>query len=339
MRKSVLLVAIACSFPSCNKNIMTENQNENRGYFITMEGVGYKHDKFSRNYWEEAENESLNFFWEDSEEEMVTLVFDDNFPLEFVDGNKYSYVNVSRNNENRNICRMELRTGLKTKFTDGNVVWGVCPVNSQNIFETGEIVFSMPEYFEYFPNQEVPTEHLSDFLFMSGTGIVENNKVQVGFNILPAIFRFRITNSDTKIMELHNISLTGPFNDVATLKYDNSSKSYDTLFFSEKDSHSIGVKCSDYISINPGESKMLYALVFPTEISEENITIKIESSFGIMEATTSYNNVFKNQGLESNTYYTLGIPVSRKRVEFGYTEISDFLNGDSFIVDLVEKEL
>lgn len=345
MKNEILIAAaMAISVSGCDKsqslvnNKLPENSNngiENKaGYFITMEGVESGNNKLSRNYWEESEDESLNFYWEDSDDEMITFAFDGENPLDFVDGKKYSDVKVSKKPDDRKNCKMQLMTGLGTEFKDGFVMWGLSPVKAGNVSEKAVISFRMPDSFVCNPDQPTKTSHIKDFILLSGTGIVNNNNAQINFDVLPAIFRFRITNKDTEVLKVDNVSLAGPFNEKASLKYNSALKLVDCSFSTEKPSHSISIKFTESISIAPYKSILVYGLVFPTKMSDEKISLRLSSNYGIMEATTSYSNIFKNDGFESNKYYTLGIPVSRKGIEFGDSSVSDFIEGDTCTINI-----
>lgn len=340
--KNFLIISalIAAMSMSCQDDFSSDDIVEeediirSEGYFISMEGINGENDEdaFSRNYWDESEDESLVFRWENSEGEMKSFVFDGSSVLEFVDGSIFSNIKVSADTDEPNVCSMNFVNGLATEFKDGYTVWSICPMEDGNIVSDTEVCLTIPEYFTFATGQKSPTEHLKEYLYMSGTGVVSDNKSVIDFDVLPSILRFRITNSDTETLIISKVGLTGPFNDKVVLEY--SPSGVGKKYYSEGSPHSVAVYCHEGVEILPGESVLLYALVFPTELTDETVTMRIESNYGDREASAAYNSIFRNDGFESNACYTLGIPVSRLGIDLGNANVEDFMPGDTCTVNL-----
>lgn len=162
---------------------------------------------------------------------------------------------------------------------------------------------------------------------MSGVGTVRNERASINFKIHPTIFRFKIINSDKDNLIVNSITFSGPFNNQAVLAYDEGES---VTFSKTSEQYSIKVNISEGLTILPTESKYLYALVMPTELSDENVMFSITSNFGDKSQFLVYSDVFQGKegsadtGFKSNTYKTLNVAMKRTSVKLSGTTINGF---------------
>lgn len=311
-------------------------QQEYKGYFISLNGeYGTEATVGTRAHWEEDGQSVPLFYWDSSDDEMKAFVFRNTATVNYVTDNTYANVKVTPK-EDRLKCSLQIADGLSEEYQDGDVIWAVSPIRDSQNIEGSTVTFALPAQYEYTDGQDTPTTHLKDYVLMSGTGTVQNGSASINFQIHPTVFRFKITNSDTEDLTVNSISFSGPFNNQAVLSCNGgesvaSSKSTD-------EQYSIKVNISKGLTISPAESKFLYAIVMPTELSNESVTFSITSSFGDKSQTLAYDDVFPGKddtpdtGFKSNTYKTLNVTMKRTSVQLSGTSINGFGQGGNFDV-------
>lgn len=311
-------------------------QQEYKGYFISLNGeYGTEATVGTRAHWEEDGQSVPLFYWDSSDDEMKAFVFRNTATVNYVTDNTYANVKVTPK-EDRLKCSLQIADGLSEEYQDGDVIWAVSPIRDSQNIEGSTVTFALPAQYEYTDGQDTPTTHLKDYVLMSGTGTVQNGSASINFQIHPTVFRFKITNSDTEDLTVNSISFSGPFNNQAVLSCNGgesvaSSKSTD-------EQYSIKVNISKGLTISPAESKYLYAIVMPTELSNESVTFSITSSFGDKSQTLAYDDVFPGKddtpdtGFKSNTYKTLNVTMKRTSVQLSGTSINGFGQGGNFDV-------
>lgn len=313
-------------------------EQENKGYFISLNGE-YRAETTgaSRAHWEEDEQNIPRFYWDSSADEMKAFVFRDTAPVEFVEGNTCSSVTVTPK-QDRLKCSLQIADGLSEKYQDGDVIWAVSPIRDSLNIVGSTVTFALPAQYEYTDGQDTPTTHLKDYVLMSGTGTVQNGSASINFQIHPAIFRFKITNSDTEDLTVKSISFSGPFNNQAVLSYGGRESVTFSKSTDDSQPYSIKVNISGGLTISPAKSKYLYALVMPTDLTNEEVTFSITSNFGDKSQTLTYNEIFSGKGdtpdtgFKSNTYKTLNVTMKRTSVQLSGTTINGFANGGDYDV-------
>ena len=315
-------------------------QQDNKGYFISLDGeCGTEITDLSRAHWDEDEQNVPHFYWDSSYDEMKAFVFRNTAVLNYVTDNTYANVKITPK-EDRLKCSMQIADGLSEKYQDGDVIWAVSPIRDSQNIEGSTVTFALPAQYEYTDGQDSPTTHLKDYVLMSGVGTVQNGSASINFKIHPTIFRFKITNSDTDNLTLNSISFSGPFNNQAVLSYGGSESVIFSKSADDSQPYSIKVNISGGLTISPAESKYLYALVMPTELSNESVTFSITSSFGDKSQTLTYDDVFPGKddtpdtGFKSNTYKTLNVAMKRTSVKLSGTTINGFGQGGDCDVSL-----
>lgn len=313
-------------------------QQEDKGYFISLNGeYGAEAAVGTRAHWKEDGQNAPLFYWDYSDDEMKAFVFRNTAAVNYVTDNTYANVKVTPKKD-RLKCSLQISDGLSEEYQDGDVIWAVSPIRDTQNIVGSPVTFALPAQYEYTAGQASPTAHLKDYVLMSGTGKVQNGSASINFQIHPTIFRFKITNSDTDNLTINSISFSGPFNNQAVLSYGGSESVTFSKSTDDSQPYSIKVNISGGLTISPEESKYLYALVMPTELSKESVTFSITSSFGDKSQTLSYDDVFPGKGgtadagFKSNTYKTLNVTMKRTSVQLSGTSINGFGQGGNFDV-------
>lgn len=303
-------------------------QQDNKGYFISLNGeYGAEATVGTRAHWKEGEQNAPLFYWDSSDDEMKAFVFRNTAVLNYVTDNTYANVKITPKEEDRLKCSLQITDGLSEEYQDGDVIWAVSPISDSKNIAGRTVTLALPAQYEYTDRQDSPTAHLKDYVLMSGTGTVQNGSASINFQIHPTIFRFKITNSDTDNLIVNSISFSGPFNNQAILAYN---KGESVTFSKTSDQYSIKVNISKGLTISPAESKYLYALVMPTELSNDNVMFSITSNFGDKSQNLLYSDVFQGKegsadtGFKSNTYKTLNVAMKRTSVKLSGTTINGF---------------
>lgn len=312
-------------------------QQDNKGYFISLDGeCGTEITDLSRAHWDEDEQNVPHFYWDSSYDEMKAFVFRNTAALNYVTDNTYANVKITPK-EDRLKCSMQITDGLSEVFQEGDVVWAVSPIRDIAGIENSSVKFTLPDSYDYTDGHQTKTYHLKNYVLMSGVGTVRNERASINFQIHPTIFRFKITNSDKENLIVNSITFSGPFNNQAVLAYDEGES---VTFSKTSEQYSIKVNISEGLTILPTESKYLYALVMPTELSDENVMFSITSNFGDKSQILVYSDVFQGKegsadtGFKSNTYKTLNVAMKRTSVKLSGTTINGFGQGGDCDVSL-----
>ena len=324
----------SCATDEMEKSSDEVPQQEEKGYFIFLNGeYGAEATVGTRAHWEEDGQNVPHFYWDSSYDEMKAFVFRNTTAVNYVTDNAYANVKVTPKEE-RLKCSLQIADGLSEEYQDGDVIWAVSPIRDIASIENNSVKFTLPDFYDYTDGQDSPTTHLKNYVLMSGTGTVQNGSASINFQIHPTIFRFKITNSDTDNLIVNSISFSGPFKNQAVLSYDGNER----VTFSRTQPYSIKVNISGGLTISPAESKYLYALVMPTDLTSEEVTFSIMSNFGDKSQTLTYKEIFSGKGdtpdtgFKSNTYKTLNVTMKRTSVQLSGTSINGFGQGGNFDV-------
>lgn len=326
----------SCAKDETGKPADEAPQQEDKGYFISLDGeYGTETTAGTRAHWKEDGHNVPLFYWDSSENEMKAFVFRSMAAVNYVTDNAYANVKVTPKEERRK-CSLQIADGLSEEYQDGDVIWAVSPISDSKNIGGSTATFALPAQYEYTDGQDSPTAHLKNYVLMSGTGTVQNGSASINFQIHPTIFRFKITNSDTESLVVNSISFSGPFNNQAVLSYDGR----ESVAFSKStdEQYSIKVNIGEGLTISPAESKYLYALVMPTDLTSEEVTFSIMSNFGDKSQTLTYKEIFSGKGdtpdtgFKSNTYKTLNVTMKRTSVQLSGTSINGFGQGGNFDV-------
>lgn len=326
----------SCATDEMEKSSDEVPQQEEKGYFIFLNGeYGAEATVGTRAHWEEDGQNVPHFYWDSSYDEMKAFVFRNTTAVNYVTDNAYANVKVTPKEE-RLKCSLQIADGLSEEYQDGDVIWAVSPIRDIASIENNSVKFTLPDFYDYTDEQESPTVHLKNYILMSGVGTVQNESASINFQIHPTVFRFKITNSDTENLIVNSVSFSGPFNNQAVLSY-NEGESV-TFSKSTDEQYSIKVNIGEGLTISPAESKYLYALVMPTDLTSEEVTFSIMSNFGDKSQTLAYGDVFPGKdgtadaGFKSNTYKTLNVTMKRTSVQLSGTSINGFGQGGNFDV-------
>ena len=286
------------------------------GYYISLTGDVNKGGTESRAHWDinNEGNQTLAFAWDTSENEMKSFVWRSNAFVDFEGGQKYSPTTVTPT-DTKNQAQLQITTSLSQAYAQNDVIWAVSPLaETNNISADNKVTFTLPNV--YTQTALNSTEHLKQYILMSGTGTVSaENTASISFDVLPAIYRFKVTNNDeSETLTVNEVSLTGPFCNKAVLEYGK------TPVYSVADgSYTIKVATpAQGLEVAAGATAYLYALVFPTETSKitDNITLSFNGKYGDTPVegytkTAKCSEIY-TYDLDSNTYYDMEVPVDKK---------------------------
>ena len=279
------------------------------GYYISLTGDINEGGVESRAHWDiNSNDQSLAFTWDASDNEMKSFVWSNNAFIDFDGSKKYSATTVTPDADDKKQAQLQITTGLSQAYAQGDVIWAVSPLENSNIDADNKVTFTLPDGFTQTALNS--TEHLKDYVLMSGTGTVSAaNTASISFNVLPAIYRFKITNTESEDLTVNEVSISGPFCDKAELEYGK-----EPAYSVSNGTYAIKVATPEGgLKIAANETAYLYALVFPTETSSksEEITLSFKGTYG--EVSADYEKTFKCNtiNLDSNTYYDLDVPVSK----------------------------
>ena len=298
------------------------------GYYISLTGDINEGGVESRAHWDinDDERKSPAFTWDESTDEMKSFVWSNSAFVNFTDEKKYSATTVTPNADDKKQAQLQITTGLSQEYAQGDVIWAVSPLAESNISSDNKVTFTLPT--EGFTQAELnSTEHLKDYVLMSGTGAVgSDNSASISFNVLPAIYRFKVINNESEELTVNEVSITGPFCDKAELEYGK-----EPAYSVSNGTYAIKVATPEGgLKIAANETAYLYALVFPTNTASisDNITLSFKGKYGDTSAdytkTAPCKNLYYNN-IYSNTYYDLEVPVSNP----AYNNIFSFTADDN----------
>lgn len=307
----VLLSAFATSCVNEVENELTPVAG-GEGYYISLTGDINKDGIDTRAHWDiNTEDQSLAFAWDNSSNEMKSFVWRSNAFVDFKEGKKYSATTVTPTD---NVAELNITDGLSQEYAQGDIIWAVSPLSDTNIGTDNKVTFTLPDGFTQ--DKLNSTEHLKPYILMSGKGTVDGeNKANITFDVLPAIYRFKIVNNESTELIVNEVSVSGPFCDKAELSMNGTV----TALYSISNGASYTIKVSTPtggLKVDGNGTAYLYALVFPTETSSknDNITLSFNGKYGdsnvIVNKTKVCNTVYPDKDLESNTYYDMVVPVS-----------------------------
>ena len=287
------------------------------GYYISLTGDVNKGGTESRAHWDinNEGNQTLAFAWDQSTDEMKSFVWRSNAFVDFVDAQKYSATTVTPDANDKKHAQLQIITGLSREYAQGDIIWAVSPLDESKI-DNNKVTFTLPDGFTQ--TELNSTEHLKQYVLMSGTGTVSaENTASISFKVLPAIYRFKVTNNENEELTVNEVSISGPFCDKAELSMGNDGIVTPTYSVSNNGTYAIKVTTPEGgLKVNAGETAYLYALVFPTKTAsiEDKITLSFKGKYGEVSAdyekTAKCSDIYKYD-LDSNTYYDMEVPVNK----------------------------
>lgn len=339
-------IAVSCSTENIDSpdNTQKPGDSNKEGYYISLSAE--MEENKSRAHWDIDNSNKLTYTWDASTDEMKSFVKRGEGLISFTDGELYSPTKVTPHETEKRKTSLEITTGLSNEYQNNDIIWAVSPVSEANI-KTAEsstsVEFTLPD--GYVQTALSTTEHLKPYVFMTGSGTVSNNTANLKFTVLPAVYRFKITNNDTEAFTLSEVGITGPFcNKVVvgvaeTPEYSISPENQDyTIKVTTKDESES--TATNGINIESGKTAYMYAMVFPTKTSEitEDVTIYITGAYGNLpidySATLPCKQAHGTLNIESNHYYDMPVSVARQDINFGGVTIAGFQEGGSFDVTI-----
>ena len=302
------------------------------GYYISLTGDVNEGGTESRAHWDiNTDNQRLAFAWDQSTDEMKSFVWSNNSFVGFTDGKKYSPTTVTPDVENKKQAQLQITTGLSQAYAEKDVIWAVSPLEDTNIGLDNKVTFTLPDGFTQ--TELNSTEHLKQYILMSGTGTVSaENTASISFDVLPAIYRFKVINTESEELTVNEVSISGPFCNKAELEYGKAP----VYSVSNNGTYTIKVATlAGGLTVAANTTAYLYALVFPTETSSksEEITLSFNGKYGDTPVegytkTAKCSDIY-TYDLDSNTYYDMEVPVDKKAANDNEPDITG-VESDAF---------
>ena len=286
------------------------------GYYISLTGDVNEGGVESRAYWNinGDDRKSPAFTWE-STDKMKSFVWRGGAFIDFDGSKKYSATTVIPDANDKKQAQLQITTSLSQQYAENDVIWAVSPLKDSNIETDNKVTFTLPD--QFVQTELNSTEHLKDYVLMSGTGAVSAEiTASISFKVLPAIYRFKIINTESEDLTVNEVSISGPFCNKAELSMDNGTVT--PTYSVSNGTYAIKVTTPEEgLKVNAGETAYLYALVFPTETSSksEEITLSFKGKYGdtpVEDYTkTAECNTIYSYNLDSNKYYDMEVPVEK----------------------------
>lgn len=335
-------IAASCSTENIDSpdNTQKPGDSNKEEYYISLSAE--MEENKSRAHWDIANDElnTLTYTWDTSTNEMQSFVKRGDRLINFTDNKLYSSTKVTPHETEKRKTSLEITTSLSNEYQNSDIIWAVSPVSDTHI-KTAEssasVEFTLPD--GYVQTAISTTEHLKPYVFMTGSGTVSNNTANLSFKVLPAVYRFKITNNDTEAFTLSEVGITGPFCNKVVVGVDGTPK-YSVSPENQNYTIKVTAKNESEINIESGKTAYMYAMVFPTSTStiEDNVTIFIKGTYGNLpidySATTACNAAHGTINIESNHYYDMPVSVARQNINFGEVTIVGFQDGGSFDVTI-----
>lgn len=335
-------LAVSCSTENIDSpdNTQKPGDSNKEGYYISISAE--VEENKSRAHWDIANDElnTLTYTWDTSTNEMQSFVKRGDRLINFTDNKLYSSTKVTPHETEKRKTSLEITTSLSNEYQNNDIIWAVSPVSEANI-KTAEsstsVEFTLPD--GYVQTALSTTEHLKPYVFMTGSGTVSNNTANLKFTVLPAVYRFKITNNDTEAFTLSEVGITGPFCNKVVVGVDGTPK-YSVSPENQNYTIKVTAKDKSEINIESGKTAYMYAMVFPTSTStiEDNVTIFIKGTYGNLpidySATVACNAAHRTINIESNHYYDMPVSVARQNINFSGVTIAGFQEGGSFDVTI-----
>lgn len=335
-------LAVSCSTENIDSpdNTQKPGDSNKEGYYISISAE--VEENKSRAHWDIANDElnTLTYTWDTSTNEMQSFVKRGDRLINFTDNKLYSSTKVTPHETEKRKTSLEITTSLSNEYQNSDIIWAVSPVSEANI-KTAEssasVEFTLPD--GYVQTAISTTEHLKPYVFMTGSGTVSNNTANLSFKVLPAVYRFKITNNDTEAFTLSEVGITGPFCNKVVVGVDGTPK-YSVSPENQNYTIKVTAKDKSEINIESGKTAYMYAMVFPTSTStiEDNVTIFIKGTYGNLpidySATVACNAAHRTINIESNHYYDMPVSVARQNINFSGVTIAGFQEGGSFDVTI-----
>lgn len=333
-------IAASCSTENIDSpdNTQKPGDSNKEEYYISLSAE--MEENKSRAHWDIDNSNKLTYTWDASTDEMKSFVKRGEGLINFTDNKLYSSTKVTPHETEKRKTSLEITTSLSNEYQNSDIIWAVSPVSDTHI-KTAEssasVEFTLPD--GYVQTAISTTEHLKPYVFMTGSGTVSNNTANLSFKVLPAVYRFKITNNDTEAFTLSEVGITGPFCNKVVVGVDGTPK-YSVSPENQNYTIKVTAKDESEINIESGKTAYMYAMVFPTSTStiEDNVTIFIKGTYGNLpidySATAACNAAHRTINIESNHYYDMPVSVARQNINFSGVTIAGFQEGGSFDVTI-----
>lgn len=341
---SALLAILGTSCVNEIEEGMAPEAGAGEGYNIALTGSVNEGGAESRAYWDINNDgrKSPAFTWK-STDKMKSFVWRGSAFVDFTGDKKYSPTTVIPNADNKKQAQLQITTGLSQPYAENDIIWAVSPLEDSNISADNKVTFILPDGFTQTALND--TEHLKDYVLMSGTGTVDgNNSASISFKVLPAIYRFKITNTESEELTVNEVSISGPFCDKVELSMGNDGTVTPTYSVSN-DTYAIKVATpAEGLKVAANTTAYLYALVFPTNTASIEQTIELSFKGNYSGYTADYTKTAKcktiySYNLDSNKYYDMEVPVNKTAGGDTEKSVITLFEGTHIVKDWNNKEI
>ena len=310
------LPALGMIFTGCSKDDVGGGNLSDEITTIKVNGLIGNEIPKSRAHWSE-QNGSLLFHWDSSTDEMKAAVAGTSGLKAFVGDSKISGINVApkSGSENRLKASLVVQDKLSVNYEEGDKFYAFSPVKDgiSSVSADENVVFNMSIPLQQQQSLSDNTAHISQYAYMVGEGNVSVSgnyaSTEIGFNVLPTLFCFNVTNASFDNLEIKSISMEGNINNSAVLTIGASP----AVQYSGAENPQKFEVTADGVSVNKDGSAVIYALAFPSTI-ETGSTIKFGFS-GVYDGGKSYNiektiTLDEQMKFESNRFQKFNMNIS-----------------------------
>ena len=310
------LPALGMIFTGCSKDDGGDGNLSGEITTIKVNGLIGNETPKSRAHWSE-QNGSLLFHWDSSTNEMKAAVTGASGLKAFVGDSKISGINVTpkSGSENRLKASLVVQDKLSVNYEEGDKFYAFSPVKDgiSSVSADENVVFNMSIPLQQQQSVSDNTAHISQYAYMMGEGIVSVSgnyaSTEIGFNVLPTLFCFNVTNASFDNLEIKSISMEGNINNSALLTIGASP----AVQYSGAENPQKLEVAAEGVSVNKEGSAVIYALAFPSTI-DTGSTIKFGFS-GVYDGGKSYNiektiTLDEQMKFESNRFQKFNMNIS-----------------------------
>lgn len=301
----------------CNKESENvDNVLSDKVTTINVSGVIGNEIPGSKAHWDESEGKPI-FYWDNTTDEMKAAVVGTTGFKNFNTNKKISGVSVVPEESNRLSANLSVQDELSVNYEAGDKFYAFSPVKEgvSSVSDDGEsIVFQMNLPLELTQEASDETAHISQYVFMEGKGTVNVSggiaSTEVGFNILPTLFCFNVSNEYFDSLVIESVSIEGNINNSAVMTIGASKE--EIQYSGAEDSKKYTVK-SDGISIGKNNNITIYGLAFPTTInSGSSIKFEFNGSYDGGQKLNIEKTITLTEPMEfkSNYYQIFNMPIS-----------------------------
>lgn len=318
----ICLPVLTLSVAGCNKESENvDNVLSDKVTTINVSGMIGNEIPGSKAHWDESEGKPI-FYWDNTTDEMKAAVVGSSGFKNFKNSGKISGIDVSvvSGESNRLKANLSVQDELSVNYETGDKFYAFSPVKdgvSSVSADGDDIVFQMNLPLELTQKSSDETAHISQYVFMEGKGDVNVSRnvasTEIGFNILPTLFCFNVSNEYFDNLVIESVSIEGNINNSAVMTVDASKEENLSIQYSGAEKSQKYTVKSDGISIGKNNNITIYGLAFPTTInSGSSIKFEFNGSYDGGQKLNIEKTITLTEPMEfkSNYYQIFNMPIS-----------------------------